>query len=56
MKITSIMEVIRQSFATYKNDGDRFLKNTSESILEKLIVYANYYYYNNSVSNFMNYI
>lgn len=47
MKITSIMEVIRQSFATYKNDGDRFLKNTSESILEKLIVYANHYYYNN---------
>jgi len=41
------MEVIRQSFATYKNHGDRFLKNTNESILEKLIVYANHYYYNN---------
>ena len=41
------MEVIRQSFATYKNNGDRFLKNTNESILEKLIIYANHYYYNN---------
>jgi len=47
MKINSSMEVIRQSFATYKNHGDRFLKNTNESILEKLIVYANHYYYNN---------
>lgn len=47
MKNNSIMQVTRQNFATYKNNGDRFLKNTNESILEKMVVYANQFYYNN---------